>query len=384
MTVSITNTPIVEARFQQLFVDLKVAKQQLADENAKPASKKIVPSRELLAVEKRAREDQKANREIAEDYLSRILAKLHGDIEKNLSDALADQDSLISKVLNIDPVISQILDLLSLKACTISRLEVLAAQVPWLYKDLLKMISSPKYRRTDSKGKILTADTLRVALSFFGLENLKMIVPFLIIRRCLPQITDPYPQIKRRVWEHSIATAMSSKRLAGFQKVSENQAFTAGMLQSLGTIAVVKLYFRIFDRVQLEALKESQKTLEHQRHDALTKVEPSSDMLLSLIDKHAAQATSTIIQGLGFQRLFLHSAFEQIANTDTSEEHLPLTKVLLQANAYAKYRILKFHELVTIEEAKEYLRQYKFPMGSLEVLKTTDMRSIGLEAELEE
>ena len=85
-----------------------------------------------------------------------------------------------------------------------------------------------------------------------------------------------------------------------------------------------------------------------------------------------------------FQSSFLHGAFEQLANTENGEEPLPLTTVLLQGNAYAKYRILKFHELVTIEEAKDYLRQYKFPVGSLEVLKTTDMRSIGLEAEVAE
>jgi len=384
MTASSTSAPIVEARFKQLFIDLKAAKQQRADEDAKPPSKKIVPTRELLAVEKQAREDKKANKEIVEDYLGRVSAKLHRDIELRLSEALADQEALVTKVLSIDAVIPQILDLLSVKACTVSRIEVLAAQIPWLYKDLLKMINSPKYRRTDSKGKILTADTLRVALSFFGLENLKMIVPLLTLRRCLPQITDPYPQIKRRIWEQCIATAMSSKRLARFHDVSENQAFTAGMLQSLGTIAVVKLYFRIFDQVQLEALKETQKTLKHQRHGALTKVEPSGDVLLSMLEKYVPQATASIIQGLHFQRLFLHGAFEQLANTENGEEPLPLTTVLLQGNAYAKYRILKFHELVTIEEAKDYLRKYKFPVGSLEVLKTTDMRSIGLEAEVTE
>ena len=243
------------------------------------------------------------------------------------------------------------------------------------------MINSAKYQRRDSKGKVITADTLRVALSFFGIENLKMVVPFLTIRRCLPQITDPYPQIKRRIWEQSIATAMSSKRLASFNKVDENHAFSAGMLQSLGTIAVVKLYFRLFDQVQLGALKEAQDTLNHKRHAALTKVEPSGDVLLTLLDKYAAQTTADIVNNLQFTRLNLHEAFAQLGLTDPGEEPLPLTKVLKQGNAYAKYRILKFHNLVSNEQAKEYLRDFAFPVGSLESLKTTDMRSIGLETE---
>ena len=381
MTSSIPNTPIVESRFEQLFIDIKVAKQQLADEKMSPAARTIVPTRELLAVEKQAREEKKANQEIAEGYLERISTKLHKDIAQQLAEALEDQEHIVAKVLGIDTVIPQILDLLSVKACTVSRLETLATNIPWLYKDLVKMINSPKYQRRDSKNKVLTADTLRVALSFFGIENLKMIVPFLTIRRCLPQITDPYPQIKRRVWEQSIATAMSSKRLASISKVNENQAFTAGMLQSLGTIAVVKLYFRLFDQVQLDALKEAQSTHKHQRHGALTRVEPSGDVLLSLINKHAATATADIIEHMKFSRLVMHGAFEELAVKVPPKDPLPLTTVLTQGNAYAKYRILKFHDLVSNDEARDYLRGFAFPVGSLEALKTTDMRSIGLEAE---
>lgn len=381
MTSTDTNTPIVETRFKQLFIDIKAAKQQLVDENTPSVAKEVVPTRELLAVEKQAREDKKLSQEKEDNRVETVAANLHQEIELKLSEALHDPEFLVTKILSIDMVIPKILDLLSVKACTVSRLEALASQVPWLYKDLLKMINSAKYRRRDSKGKVITADTLRVALSFFGIENLKMVVPFLVIRRCLPQITDPYPQIKRRIWEQSIATAMSSKRLASFHQLDENQAFTAGMLQSLGAIAVVKLYFRLFDQLQLSALKEAQDTLKHQRHSALTKVEPSGDILLSLLDKYAANASADIIDGLQFTRLPLNTAFSELAQKQLPSPPLPLTTVLKQSNAYGKYRILKFHELVSNNEAKDYLRQFAFPLGSLESLKTTDMRSIGLETD---
>ena len=63
MTSPATKTPIVEARFKQLFIDLKAAKQQLADENSPRVAKEVVPTRELLAVEKQAREDKKLSQE---------------------------------------------------------------------------------------------------------------------------------------------------------------------------------------------------------------------------------------------------------------------------------------------------------------------------------
>ena len=141
------------------------------------------------------------------------------------------------------------------------------------------------------------------------------------------------------------------------------------------------MYFRLFDQIQLSALKEAEDTLKHQRHSALTKVEPSGELLLSLLDKYATKATADIIDGLGFTRLPLSGAFAQLAQAEPPAPPLPLVKVLKQSNAYGKYRILKFHELVSNDEAKDYLRQFAFPVGSLESLKTTDMRSIGLETD---
>ena len=102
-------------------------------------------------------------------------------------------------------------------------------------------MNQPKYRRTDSKGKVIHVDSLRAALNRFGIENLNPVILSLAFRRWLPQITDPYPQIKNRLWEEALATSIISRKLAAIHKVNENHAFSLGMLSLLGNIVVVRL-----------------------------------------------------------------------------------------------------------------------------------------------
>ena len=49
---------------------------------------------------------------------------------------------------------------------------------------------------------------MRVGLNFFDLENLMVIITSLAFKRTLPRITGPYPEIKLRIWEEALATAI--------------------------------------------------------------------------------------------------------------------------------------------------------------------------------
>lgn len=380
MTQIVTNFQLIEARFKHLFIDLKAVKKNMAKQTA-PLPEPAM-DRELLAVEKQARHEKKINRQQEQAYLDDIAAQLHLSIERQLGHELQDTDNLYLKILSIDPLIPQLLDVLAAKACTISRIEALASQLPWLYQDLLKMLKSPQYQRKDTKGKVLTANTLWMALSFFGIENLKMIVPYLMVRRCLPSVTDPYPRIKNRLWEQALANAMACKNLAGFYAVNENQAFSLGMLYVLGKITVVKLYFKLFDQLQLVEIKKAHDQLQHQRHTALVKLEPSGELLNRLLDKYADQTAANLITHLELRRLKIADGAKHLAAHKSLAELTGLGRVLKQGIGYAQYRILKKHNLITMQESKDYLRVFQLPIGALEVLKSTDLRSLNFKTEL--
>jgi hypothetical protein len=225
---------------------------------------------------------------------------------------------------------------------------------------------------------------MRAGLGFFGIENLSMIVTSLAFKRWLPQITDPFPDIKHRIWEEALGTAISCKQIASISNINPHHAFCIGMLQALGKIVVTRLYFRIFEQVQQEALNETEKKRQHEEHKALQRVSPSGNFLVGLVNQYAFDASTRLVKHMNLQRIpILHAMLE--LNSDAPPQELSaMAKLLKQGQTYAQYRMLKRHKLITLEQSKELIRSAQMPKGSLELLKLTDLRSLGLTAEVQD
>lgn len=373
----------VAQRYNQLFVDIKTAQTNLQNAD-KPVLTGVEleqskTSRSLLRVEKQAIREKDLNHKHTLNYLNLNLNRLNQQIEQRFLVTIQDTEQLYRKVIGIDDTLPKLLDLLSVRAATTSRVEALAVELPWFFQDLLKLVNQPKYRRTDSKGKAILIDSLRAALNRFGLENLNPVILSLAFRRWLPQITDPYPQIKNRIWEEALATSIISRQLASLHQVDENHAFSLGMLSMLGCIVVVRLYFRLFDTMQREALIEAQNEQEHELHGALSRLTPSGEFLTQLIDKYALTISAQLVEKMGMQRVLIANAMAEAASKPAINNISPLALTLIQARGYSRYRILKLHKLIDMHEATEFIKSLQLPPGSLAILKTTDIRSLNLQ-----
>jgi hypothetical protein len=381
------NTPsnvedLIKQRFEALFLDVKTA-QQGALHEGEPALSVIdieqsKTARSLLWVEKQAIREKDLNVKSDLSFLNTITDQINIEVEKRLQENIVDTDHLYKKIIGIDSALPELLDLVSIKAATISKIEPVATELPWLFNDLMKFVNQPKYRRIDNKGKVVSVESMRVGLNFFGLDNLVVILTSLAFKRSLPQITDPYPQIKRRIWEEALATAISCKQIASVVGVNPNHAFCLGMLQMMGKVVVSKLYFRLFESVLREALVETQDAQKHDEHSALTRITPSGPFLNQLIDKYALGISTKLIDKMAMQRVFIANAMFEVANNELSADLSPLALVLKQGKSYAQYRMLKGHKLLDLQQSKDFIRTLRMPKGSLEVLKTTDMRSLDL------
>jgi hypothetical protein len=373
---------LIKQRFEALFLDVKVAQRGTLDEG-KPALNVIEieqskTARSLLRVEKQAIRNKDLNTKSDLSFLSAIAEQIDAEVAKRLEMSLEDTDHLYSKIIGIDKALPELLDLVGIKAATISKIEPLATELPWFFNDLMKFVNQPKYRRIDNKGKVIIVETMRVGLNFFGIENLIIILSSLAFKRFLPQITDPYPQIKLRIWEEALATAISCKQIASVVGVNPNHAFCLGMLQMMGKVVVTKLYFRLFENVLREALIETQTSQKHDEHSALTRITPSGQFLNHLIEKHALNMSAKLIDKMTMKRVFIANAMFEVANNPAAADLSPLALVLKQGKAYAQYRMLKGHKLIDLQQSKDFIRTLRMPKGSLEVLKTTDMRSLDL------
>jgi hypothetical protein len=370
---------LVKQRYEALFLDVKTAQESALNEG-KPVLSVIEieqskTARSLLRVEKQAIREKDLNSKSDLNFLSTITKQVNTEVEKRLEESLKDTDYLYKKIMGIDSVLPNLLDLVGLKVATISKIEPLATELPWLFSDLIKFVNQSKYQRVDNKGKVVLVETMRVGLNFFGIENLIIVLTSLAFRRSLPQITEPYPKIRLRIWEDALAVAISCKQIASLVGVNQNHAFCLGMIQAMGKVVVSKLYFRLFETVLREALVETQNSHEHA---ALTRITASGPFLNHLIDKHALGVSARLIDKMAMKRVFIANAMFEVANNEPAADISPLALVLKQGKAYAQYRILKKYKLIDVEQSKAFIRTLDMPAGALELLKATDIRSLDL------
>ncbi|ALS99944.1 HDOD domain-containing protein [Lacimicrobium alkaliphilum] len=374
----------IEHRFTSLQIGVDMAKRATATGNDSPDN--FLPEveesgRQLLRVEKQAKRDKTLNQKHHQNFLDSLLEQLNRELEVRLEEKIQDTELLYSRILGVHENLPDVLDVMAVRASSIGRIEPLVATIPWLHTDLVKMINMPRYRRTDKKGKVIPVDSLRVALSFMGIENLKMVIPALAFRRWTPQITDPFPNIKTRLWEHSIGTALSCKKIAEMGEMDAGQAFTLGMLHDIGKIVLVRLYFRLFDEVQRDAIAEAHAEKMKEEHSALSELQPSGEFLREILTKHGLAISSRLIERMDLRRVFITPAMHEVADNKPLSEMSDLGKVLAQGAAYSKYRMLKTYRLINMEEAKAYLKLFRMPPGALAKLKVTDLKRLNLSFE---
>ena len=373
---------LIKYRFEGLFLDVKAAQQQ-ALQGEEPSLSVIEieqnkTARSLLRVEKQAIREKDLNNKFDISYLNTITNQINIEVEKRLKVSIEDTEQLYTKILGLDKSLAKLLDLVGVKAATISKVESIATELPWLFNDLMKFVNQPNYQRRDNKGKVVLVKTMGVGLNFFGLENLMVIITSLAFKRLMPQITDPYPDIKLRIWEEALTTAISCKRIASVVGVKQDHAFCLGMLQTMGKVVVSKLYFRLFESVLREALLETLSEKKHEEHSALTRITPSGKFLNQLINKYALEISANLIDKMAMQRVIIANAMFEVANNEPTANLSPLASVLIQGKAYAQYRMLRGHKLIDLQQSKDFIRTLRMPKGSLELLKTTDMRSLDL------
>ncbi|WP_293756913.1 HDOD domain-containing protein [uncultured Paraglaciecola sp.] len=373
---------LIKQRYEALFLDIKTA-QESAFNEGKPVLSVIEieqskTARSLLHVEKQAIREKDLNSKSDLSFLNTITKQVDTEVEKRLEESLKDTDYLYKKIMGIDSSLPNLLDLVGLKVATISKIEPVASELPWLFSDLMKFVNQSKYQRVDNKGKVVLVETMRVGLNFFGIENLIIVLTSLAFKRSLPQITEPYPMIKLRIWEDALAVAISCKQIASLVGVNQNHAFCLGMIQAMGKVVVSKLYFRLFETVLREALVETQDSQKHEEHAALTRITPSGPFLNHLIDKYALGVSARLIDKMAMKRVFIANAMFEVANNKPAADISPLALVLKQGKAYAQYRILKRYKLIDVEQSKAFIRTLGMPAGALELLKATDIRSLDL------
>lgn len=334
--------------------------------------------RKLLDVERIAMRDKELNQRSKLHYLENISTIVHEEVCDRMQKEIDNIDQLSQTVLGIDDGLATVYDAMAVRATSIAKIEPAIAAIPWLTKELMDMSNSPKYRKTDRLGKVVRYETLRMTLSFFGIENLKLLIPMLTVQRWIPKVTDPYPAFKQKLWEQIIATGISCRKIAEFGKVDPFHAYLAGMYHELGKIAITKMFFKFFDNVQQEAMMEAHKEQKREEHLALQDVKIDPDVWLAMMWNQSYQISAHVVQHMNMKRVPIVQGMQELADKPPLVERSPLGRVLEQGRCYARFRVLRSYKLLNIEDAKKYLISCRMPKGAVAALKDIDMRQIAL------
>jgi hypothetical protein len=212
------------------FADKQSGKINLVDQQG---SEQKTPRRELLNVEKEIQQEKIVAAHGEEHFRNQVTKVFYDQVRSQVNKAFDNKIYLYQNILCIEDAAPAILELLSLRATSINRIQPLASSLPWLATDLINLVNKPQYRK---RADVQVSDA-RLALSFIGLDNLKLVMPTFILKHWLPDTTAPYGLMKRKLWNDSLSVALAASALAKDKKLNCYTAFTTGMLSNIGQLA---------------------------------------------------------------------------------------------------------------------------------------------------
>lgn len=331
--------------------------------------------RELLEVEQKAQQKQLLNELSEQKFADYVEQQLIDQVRSAMNQQLDSPEFVYQQLLKIDNAAPDMLDLLSVRAASIKRITPLAASLTWLAEDLVKLVNKPQYRK---RSDVQVHDP-KLAVSYIGLDNLKLVLPTFVLKHWLPHSTAPFTLMKRKIWNDSIALSLASQALANQQGGHEFAVFCAGMLSQIGILAITRCFIQQFNDIHQTQLKQAYADKDKRLHNVLVKLEPSAELLLYFLMERSYPISAQLVEQMNFKYLPLtEPMFDLAYTTDINKLH-PIAKTLVQAKAYVDFRSLAKEGLIDNDEAKRLFAGVKLSSAQINQLKKTDIDHLKLQ-----
>ncbi|HEA15286.1 MAG: HDOD domain-containing protein [Pseudoalteromonas prydzensis] len=334
-----------------------------------------IKQRTLLEVEVAAQKIRKLSSTSHHKYRAQASQQLHQVIDTAMNKQLADIDTVLHETIGIEDNVPAILDILAVKSASVGRLEPLVKDLTWLGRELVTFVNLPYYRAQRNKHTSVKVDNPALALRYIGLDNLQFVVPTFAVRHWMPHSTEPFPLLKRRLRDNSMACAIAAQELAKLNGINEVHAFTLGMLLDVGKIALIRLYLRTFERVWQRKVTLAREEQHKDLHTALLELKPDPLFLSTLLNQHALKVTATVIEKMAFRYLPFNAVLSQLVNgVAKGDSALPLTMLIRKARCYSQAVSLNAHQLLESDEKSLWFDYVGLAKQELEQLEKTNLQ----------
>jgi hypothetical protein len=374
-------------RFEHLLVSLdeavilsgkKTEKQRIMEDSEQADARRELLFVEEVAIKNREEISQKRNL-----FIQQVEAEFHVSLINDLSERFKNTEFILEKVLGFDLSIGKIFDVLYTESCSISRLEVLIKELDWLSDATINFAKKPEYRRFDSKGKLIVIHSLRSALSFVGVESLRILLPALIAKRSIPPKSVLFPELHKNIWEYTLGTGKACRAIAEKEGMKWYLGYNIGLLSTIGRSAVTTMYLKAFDGKLREKLIQAQKKKDPTEAEALNTLVPSHKYLISMWHTYADHLTNDLVASLKCRWLMVGIGFEDytrikeisFAHVKANNLH-PLTSLLFRCQGFLQFKMMKANNLISKEASMLYLRNFGIVSDDVILLMNTNLTGI--------
>lgn len=330
--------------------------------------------RELLNVEKEAQQEKIVAAYGEEHFRNQVTKKFYKQVRSQVNKEFDNKTHLYHNILCIEDAAPAILELLSLRATSINRIQPLATSLPWLATDLISLVNKPQYRKRAD----VQVNDAKLALSYIGLDNLKLVMPTFILKHWLPNSTAPYGLMKRKLWNDSLSVALAASALAQDKKIDCYTAFTTGMLSNIGQLAVTRCFLNTYNEMYKEALRKAVVDKDKLLHNVLVKVDISPELLLEQMTLRSSKLSADLIELMSFTRLPITEAMFDLAYNESIDEMSPIAQVVAKAKVYVNYRSLTKANLINDNEINLLFETVKLNEKEVSLLNKSDIDHIKL------
>lgn len=330
--------------------------------------------RELLAVEEQAQKDKIIKEHGKSHFKAQVMEKFYARVLEKVDETFENKERLFNVTLAIDDAAPQILEILSLRAASVNRITNLAKTLPWLANDVVTLVNKPQYRR---RADVQVTDP-KIALSYIGLDNLKLIMPTFILKNWLPNTTSPFPLMKRKLWNDSLSVALAAQVLAKAEGMEPYAAFAAGMLSNIGYLTVTRSFLSTHNEMYTRELKQAFEKRDKKLHDVMVEFDSCPSLLLEQLMTRSHQLTAEMIELMHFDRLNITESIFDLAYATSMSKMSPLAKILIKARTYIMFRNLAKEDFINGDEAKAMLAFAQLTPKNIELLKKSDVDHLKL------
>ncbi|WP_440876313.1 HDOD domain-containing protein [Thalassotalea sp. PLHSN55] len=342
---------------------------------AQQGSEQTFRRRELLAVEEKAQQDKIIKEHGKHHFKLQVMEKFYARVLEKFDSDFENKEHLFNSILAIESAAPDILEILAVKAASVNRITPLAKSLPWLANDVVNLVNKPQYRK---RADVQVTEP-GIALSYIGLDNLKLILPTFILKHWLPASTSPFGLLKRKLWNDSLSIALATQALAKeVDGIDDFTAFTAGMLSNLGVLAVTRCFLNTHNEMYNAELKEAYDNRDKKLHNIMSEFNSCPELLLEQLSKYSTSITADMVELMRFDRLQITEAMFDLAYAESTQPMCKLAKIIAKAKAYVAFRNLAKADLIESDEAKKLLSSVKLTPSNIELLKSTDIDHLKL------